>query len=490
MMKEQSMEGKIQAILDYFEQINAIPRCSKNEKQIGLWLERWAVESQFTVKRDQAGNLAIKVPHTHGFEEAPTIVIQGHMDMVCEKTPESTHDFSRDGIQNIIKGDWLQADNTTLGADNGIALALAMALASDDSVSHPELELLFTVDEETGLTGAKKLEPGFIDGRILLNVDSETEGVFTVGCAGGRHTLISRKVTRMDLPENSRMFRLNVSGLQGGHSGIDIIKQRASANNLLARTLHYLSAAREIRLMAIEGGTAHNAIARDAEAVIACAADNAEELTGMVSRFEETLQAEFDAIESNLTLSLLSAESTVEEKTALNPADTKLVINLLLALPHGVRGMSTAFANLVETSNNLATVNLSDNSLQILTSQRSLTRSKLDEITTAIQSAAVLAGAETRCNGEYPPWTPNMQSFLLERCREIYEVVFNQEAQVKSIHAGLECAIIGDKFEGMDMISFGPDLRDPHSPNEGLYIPSLDRTWRFMVALLASYKSN
>ena len=489
MIKEQSMEAKIQAILDYFEQINAIPRCSKNEKQIGLWLVRWAEERQFTVKRDQAGNLAIKVPPTPGFEEAPTIVIQGHMDMVCEKTPESTHDFSRDAIQNIIKGDWLQADNTTLGADNGIALALAMALASDDSVAHPELELLFTVDEETGLTGAKKLEPGFIDGRILLNVDSETEGVFTVGCAGGRHTLISRKMTPMDLPENSRLFRLKVSGLQGGHSGIDIIKQRASANNLIARTLHHLSAARDIRLMAIEGGTAHNAIARDAEAVIADITDNAQELTGLVRRFEETLQAEFGAIEPNLAVSLLSAESVAEEITALGPADTKLVINLLLALPHGVRGMSTAFANLVETSNNLATVNLSGNSLQILTSQRSLTRSQLDEITAAIQSAAALAGADTRCDGEYPPWTPNMQSFLLERCRKIYEGVFNQEAEVKSIHAGLECAIIGDKFEGMDMISFGPDLRDPHSPNEGLYIPSLDRIWRFMVALLASYES-
>ncbi len=483
------MEGKIQAILHYFEQINAIPRCSKNEKQIGRWLERWAAAKQFTVKRDKAGNLSIKVPPTGGFADGPIIAIQGHMDMVCEKTPESTHDFSKDPIKNITEGDWLGADSTTLGADNGIALALAMALASDESVSHPELELLFTVDEETGLTGAKELEPGFIDGRILLNVDSETEGVFTVGCAGGRHTHISREMTRMDLPENSRLFRLNVCGLQGGHSGIDIIKQRASANNLLARTLHHLSNIRDIRLMAIEGGTTHNAIARDAEAIFAVVADNSEELAGIVSRFEETLRAEFDAIESKLTLSLSSAQSAVEGKTALSPADTKLVTNLLLALPHGVRGMSTAFANLVETSNNLATVNLSGNSLQILTSQRSLTRSKLDEITASIQSAAILAGADTRCDGEYPPWTPNMQSALLERCQGIYKAVFNQEAQVKSIHAGLECAIIGDKYEGMDMISFGPDLKDPHSPNEGLYIPSLDRVWRFMVALLASYKS-
>jgi dipeptidase D len=483
------MEGKIQIILDYFEQINAIPRCSKNEAQIGRWLERWAEAKQFTVKRDQAGNLSIKVPPTSGFENGPIIVIQGHMDMVCEKTPESNHDFSKDPIKNVIEGDWLRADSTTLGADNGIALALAMALAGDKGVAHPGLELLFTVDEETGLTGAKELEPGFIDGRVLLNVDSETEGVFTVGCAGGRHTHISRDMTPTGIPQNSRVFCLKVSGLQGGHSGIDIIKQRASANTLLARALHHLSAARDLRLMAICGGTAHNAIARDAEAIFADTANKPEELAEMVSRFERTLQLEFEGVESNLTLDLSSMETDATDQTALSAADTKMVINLLLALPHGVRGMSSAFANLVETSNNLATINLSGNTLQVLTSQRSLTRSKLDDITATIQSAAALAGADTRCDGEYPPWTPDMQSSLLERCKRIYKVVFDREAHVKSIHAGLECAIIGDKYQGMDMISFGPDLRDPHSPNEGLYLPSLDRVWRFMVALLASYES-
>lgn len=483
------MEGTTKAILDYFEQINAIPRCSKNEKQIGKWLERWANAKQFAVKKDAAGNLSIKVPPSRGLEDGPLIVIQGHMDMVCEKSPDSTHDFSKDPITNIIEGDWLRADNTTLGADNGIAIALAMALAGDESVAHPALELLFTVDEETGLTGAQKLEPGFIDGRILLNVDSETEGVFTVGCAGGRHTHITRKMSRMDLPANSHFFQLNVSGLHGGHSGIDINKQRASANNILARALHQLAAARDIRLLSMKGGSAHNAIARDAVAVIADTADGSAELAGIVSRFKCTVQAEFDTVESNLAITLSPLESPDREETALGSEDTQFVIHLLLALPHGVRGMSPAFANLVETSNNLAIVELSGDSLQILTSQRSLTRSKLDEITAAIQSTAALAGAEIRCDGEYPPWSPNMQSALLKRCQGVYKKVFNQEAQVKSIHAGLECAIIGDKYEGMDMISFGPNLRDPHSPNEGLYIPSLGKVWQFMVALLASYKS-
>jgi dipeptidase D len=483
------MEEKVKSILDYFEQINTIPRCSKNEEQIGLWLKQWATTKQLAVKKDAAGNMLVKVPPTPGYENAPIIVIQGHMDMVCEKTPDSTHDFSNDPIKNISDGDWLRADNTTLGADNGIAIALALALADDESVVHPPLELLFTVDEETGLNGAKRLEPGFVEGKVLLNVDSETEGVFTVGCAGGRHTHILRKLTLTDLAEESQFFNLNISGLHGGHSGIDIIKQRASANKILARTLHQLAIACDIQLVSIKGGTAHNAIARDADAVFACAAENSGDLAGMVSEFERTVQTDYGTIESNLAIKLTAAESTAQKKTALSVAETRNVINLLLSLPHGVMGMSAVFTDLVETSNNLATVEIKDDTLQILTSQRSLTRSRLEEITDSIRATAAIAGTDIRCDSEYPPWTPNMQSVLLEHCRKVYKQVFDQDVKVQSVHAGLECAILGDKYEGMEMISFGPDLRDPHSPNEGLYIPSLGKVWQFMVALLESYGS-
>jgi dipeptidase D len=483
------MEEKVKAVLDYFEQINAIPRCSKNEKQIGLWLKQWAEKNQFAVKMDAAGNLLVTVPPTPGYENAPVIVIQGHTDMVCEKTPDSMHDFSNDPIKNIVDGDWLHADNTTLGADNGIAVALAMAVANDESIAHPPLELLFTVDEETGLNGAKELEPGFIEGRVLLNVDSETEGVFTVGCAGGRHIHISRKLARTDLAKENQYFNLNISGLRGGHSGIDIIKQRASANKILARTLHHLTVAFDIQLISIKGGTAHNAIARDADAVFACAAENAGDLAGMVSEFERTVRTDYDTIEPNLAIKLTAVEAVEQKQSALSMAETGKVINLLLSLPHGVMGMSAVFSDLVETSNNLATVEVKDDTLKILTSQRSLTRSRLDEITSSIIATATIAGTDTRCDSEYPPWTPNMQSTLLEFCRKIYQQAFEREAKVKSVHAGLECAIIGDKYTGMDMISFGPDLRDPHSPNEGLYIPSLGKVWQFMVALLESYGS-
>ena len=484
------MQENVKTILGYFEQINAIPRCSKNEERVGRWLVQWAETKQLAVKEDAAGNLLVKVPPTPGYENAPVIVIQGHMDMVCEKSPDSTHDFSLDPIKNIIDGDWLRADNTTLGADNGIAIALAMAVADDASIAHPPLELLFTVDEETGLNGAKELEPGFIEGRVLLNVDSETEGVFTVGCAGGRHTHISRKLTMTEPGKECQFFNLNISGLHGGHSGIDIIKQRASANKILARTLHRLATVCDIQLVSIKGGTAHNAIARDADAVFACASGNSDDLTRMVSETHRTVRTDYDTIENNLAINLSAAESAVQPKAALSAAETRAVINLLLSLPHGVMGLSSAFTDLVETSNNLATVEIKGDTLQILTSQRSLTRSRLDEISATIVATAALAGADTRCDSEYPPWTPDMQSALLELCQKIYNQVFDRPSQVKSVHAGLECAIIGDRYEGMDMISFGPDLRDPHSPSEGLYIPSLEKIWQFMVALLESYGKN
>jgi len=482
------MQQHVKRVLNFFQQINEIPRCSKDEEKIVLWLRQWAEESRFPVNVDAAGNMVITVAPSSGYEHSPGIVIQGHVDMVCEKSPDADHNFARDPIRHVVEGDWLGAHKTTLGADNGIAIALAMALATDDKVAHPQLELLFTVDEETGLNGAKLLEPGFVKGKVLLNVDSETEGEFTVGCAGGRHTHISRKLELTDLAQESQFFNLNVSGLHGGHSGIDIIKQRASANKILARTLHRLASECDIQLISIKGGTAHNAIARDANAFFACAAGNSAKLTRMVSETEGAVLIDYDTIENNLAINLSKAKSAVRNRTALSVNETRAVINLLVSLPHGVMGLSTAFTDLVETSNNLATVEIKRDTLQILTSQRSLTGSRLDEISATIGATAALAGADTRCDSEYPPWTPNMQSALLETCKKVYNRVFDQEATVKSIHAGLECAIIGEKYDGMDMISFGPTIEDPHSPNERLFIPSIGRVWDFMVKLLESYK--
>ncbi len=450
---------------------------------------QWAETRQIPVKADRAGNLCITVAPSSGYERAPIIVIQGHMDMVCEKSAESGHDFSKDPIRLVYDGDWLRADNTTLGADNGIAIALALALAEDQSVVHPPLELLFTVDEETGLNGAKLLEPGFVEGKVLLNVDSETEGVFTVGCAGGRNTNISRKLAFTALGGGSRIFDLSIGGLCGGHSGVDIIKQRAGANKILARALHQLSSVCDIRLVSIKGGSAHNAIARDAAAVFACNPAESDRLAEIISAFERSVKTEYEAIETSLAISLSQADLATEEKAALSAQETTAVINLILALPHGVMGMSALLEDLVETSNNLATIEIRDKTLHIITSQRSSVMSRMDEITASINAVAALAGAETTIDSEFAPWTPDMQSALLKRCQEVYRQVSGKKAIVKSIHAGLECAIIGDKYPGMDMISFGPTLEDAHSPNEGLYIPSVGGVRDFMVALLASYGS-
>ena len=465
------------------------PGVLKNEEQIVLWLKQWAEGNQFQVNMGAGGNMVISVGPSAGFEQAPVIIIQGHVDMVCEKSPDSDHNFTTDPIRHVFDGDWLRADKTTLGADNGIAIALAMALATDDNVSHPPLELLFTVDEETGLTGAKLLEPGFVNGRVLLNVDSETEGEFTVGCAGGRNTHVSRKIEFEDLAEGSPVFRVYMQGLHGGHSGLDIHKQRANANKILARTLDRILKSCGIRLVALKGGTAHNAIPRDAEAVIACAPSEAESVSKAVSDFEAVVQAEYAAIEPRLAIGLTVLESgTMDSRAALSEQETRAVIDLVLSLPHGVMGMSPDFEGLVETSNNLATVQISETSLQILTSQRSSVMSRMDEVTSIINATAALAGADSQSDSEFAPWTPDMESSLLKRCQEVYEDVSGRRPVIQSLHAGLEPAIIGDKYEGMDMISFGPTMEDPHSPNERLYVPSIGKVWDFMAALLASYK--
>ena len=482
------MDNNVKRILELFRQINEIPRCSKNEEKIVLWLRQWAGEKQFPVKVDAAGNMVITVAPSAGYEHSPGIVIQGHVDMVCEKSPDSDHNFSKDPIRHIVEDDWLRADKTTLGADNGIAIAMAMALASDDKVDHPQLELLFTVDEETGLNGAKLLEPGFVKGKVLLNVDSETEGEFTVGCAGGRHTHVSRKLAFAGLNGNYTFIGLKVQGLHGGHSGIDIHKQRANANKVLARTLDRLSKSCQIRLISLKGGTTHNAIPRDAAATFACDRSQAATVSKVVRDFQNTLQTEYAAIEPLLAISLFPIDSGPEENTALSKQETRTVIDLILSLPHGVMGMSPDFDGLVETSNNLATVEIIDDSLQILTSQRSSVMSRMDEVTTMINATAALAGADSQSGSEYPPWTPTMQSALLKRCKEIYTDVSGRQPAIQSLHAGLECALIGNKYEGMDMISFGPTMEDPHSPNERLFIPSIGKVWEFMVALLESYK--
>ena len=482
------MHGKTREILDIFEQIAAIPRCSKHEEKISQWLQQWARDKGFTVRADSAGNVVIEVAASERYENAPPVVIQGHTDMVCEKTPDSAHDFSTDPIHPIADGEWLRADNTTLGADNGIAIAMGLVLATDKTVSHPELELLFTVDEEQGLTGAAKLAPDFIKGRILLNIDSEDEGVLTVGCSGGKETRISLPLSFAEPPEDYQVYRISVSGLRGGHSGVDIHKHRASANRILARLLGLLKEPDNIRLVSIKGGTAHNAIARDAEAHIAFHSTDNGAVGKIISDFEQIVRSEFATSEKLPSVEISGPESGAGQNSrSVSTEDTARAINLMLALPHGVIGMSLDIEGLVETSTNFATVEIKDDALKILSSQRSSVMSKLDELSRRIEALSALAGADTESGNAYPAWEPNMDSPLLERCKDTYQKFYGKQPSVEIIHAGVECAILGTKYPGMDMISLGPTIENPHSPEERINIPSIGKVWDYLVEILKSF---
>ncbi len=481
------MDAVTRQILKRFEQINAIPRCSKNEKALAEWMQQWARDRGFDVQSDAVHNTVVRIPATGGMENAPTVVFQAHLDMVCEKTPESTHDFTTDPIRMIEDGDWLTADGTSLGADNGAAVAMGMVLAETDDIARPPMELLLTVDEETGLTGANELSADFIRGRILLNVDSEDEGVFTVGCAGGEEVLMTLPVEREPVPDGWEPVLLDAGGLHGGHSGIDIAKQRGNAIRILARALGQLMDTYDFRVVEIEGGTTHNAIPREAFARLVVRPGIAEEMTGAVAAIAAAIGSEYRRTEPHFFLNLVPVTVDDGLKTAMTGASGRQTTRLLLALPTGVDQMSTEVPDLVETSNNLAVVRTTDKQVEVLCSQRSAVSSRLEAICRRIEAVADLAGAASEHVHAYPPWPPDMDSPLLKRCRAVYEQTFGTDPTVEIIHAGLECAIIGSKYPGMDMISFGPTMENPHSPNERLYIPSIEKVWRFVVALLASY---
>jgi len=476
---------KTKEILKWFEEVSKIPRCSKHEEKIVEWLKNWAKENGFESKTDKVGNIVIKVPGSKGYENAPIVVIQGHVDMVCEKTPDSDHDFTKDPIKFVFDGEWLTADKTSLGADNGIAIAMALTLALDKEIKHPPLELLFTVDEETGLTGATALEPGFIDGKILLNVDSEDEGYFTVGCAGGMNTYLSLPVSFENSNNDYEEFNLKAAGMKGGHSGIDIDKEKANAITILGRTLNFLKDL-DIRISDIKGGTAHNAIPRDSHATIYINKNDIEKAEKIIKDAENTFKIEYKNTDPNITIELKKSDKKFNK--FLTKSDTLKLIDFILAIPHGVAAMSTDIKGLVETSNNFASIEIKDNEVKVLTSQRSSIVSRLNALTYKIEAIARIAGGNAHSGDGYPPWQPNMDSALLKQCVNIYKGLYTKDPVVEVIHAGLECGIIGDKYPGMDMISFGPTILYPHSPDEKINVPTIGKVWDFMIELLKNIK--
>ena len=473
-------------ILKAFEQISQVPRPSKKEEKIVAWMVNWATENGLQVSTDEALNVLIQVPASSGYESSQTLVLQGHLDMVCEKSKGFDHDFDKDPIDFVFTDDgWLTANQTTLGADNGIAIAMAMVAATDKLIEHPPLELLFTTDEETGLTGASSLQPGFLKGKQLLNIDSEDEGVFTVGCAGGEDArLLLPFVADQNLP-GYRAFKLIGGGMSGGHSGIDIIEQRANAIKLLFRGIHFISQKTDVRISSARGGSARNAIARDAEAVVLIPSNDIAEVVILMSKFETTLQAEYAKTDPNLSMKFLPENKSCPTSSA---SATRRAIDTVFAYPHGVSAMSNDIPDLVETSNNMATIKTENDEMVILSNQRSSNMDSLALLCERVMSVARLAGAKGETSGGYPSWQPNMDSKLLARCLQVYENRFGKKPVVEANHAGLECGIIGSKYDGMDMISFGPTIKNPHSPDEKIEIDSIGKTWDFMVALFKSYK--
>ncbi|WP_292463974.1 aminoacyl-histidine dipeptidase [Methanolobus sp.] len=489
------MDTVTKEILEVFEDINTIPRCSRHEENIANWLKEQALEAGLSFKFDSVNNVIISVPASKGYETSPLVVIQGHMDMVCEKKQGSLHDFSKDPIRHIIEGDWVRADGTTLGADNGIALAIVLVLARHREIPHPPLELLFTVDEETGLTGANELTPDFISGKILLNLDSEEEGVFITGCAGGMNTTISMPLERTSLPENHRVYCLVVSGLAGGHSGVDIHEKRANANKLLVSALNSLVDSTSLLLLSIDGGSAHNAISRHAEALVSMPPDQYESAVSIIRQTEEGARSEYSEYDPALSINIF-LQVADESLLPVSRDQGLTIVSLLEKLPHGVVRMSENMPGIVQTSSNLATIRTEAGRAEdakvgdrfvIVTSQRSSVNTELQEITKKVALIAGSAGADITHSSGYSPWQPDLSSFLMKRCKDIYSKTFAGEPRTEVIHAGLECAVIGSKFPGMDMISFGPTIRNPHSPDERLYIPSVLKVWEFLLALLASF---
>ncbi len=460
--------------IEIFREISAIPRCSKDEARIIQYLLDWAENRGLTAKRDKVGNVLILVPATEGYEDAPTVILQGHLDMVCEKTPQSKHDFSCDPIKILEKDGWLTAEGTSLGADNGIAIAYALAIAEADDIAHPELELLFTVDEETGLVGAVSLEGDFLKGRILLNIDSEEEGIFTLGCAGGRDTRI--RLPLRQTVNNDEKWQIEVGGLLGGHSGMNIGEGRANAIQILARLLNSVPVT---SIAKFEGGSAHNAIPRDGRTVFSL--PPGQDWLSPLMETADSIKSEYGSVEKSMTISIRKIDYD-----GVLYQDPRRTIDLLLALPHGVFARDNEGS--VETSNNLARVSTGEDGLDVLLSQRSSRSSALDFLTWKIEAIAHLAEANFESNTGYPAWQPDMESRILDLAKKVYRRLTGKQAETLVIHAGLECGIIGAKFPGMDMISLGPDIRYPHSPDEKANVASIGRTWDFLLALLGSIK--
>lgn len=469
-------------VFRYFEKICQVPRPSKKEEKIIAYLQNFGKEHGLETHTDKAGNVLIRKAATPGMELCKTVALQAHMDMVCEKNNDVQHDFLTDPIETEIDGEWMKAKGTTLGADNGIGIATSLAILANDSIEHGPLECLFTVDEETGLTGAFALEDGFMKADILLNLDSEDEGELFIGCAGGVDSVGEFSYQETDVPQNYFYVNIQIKGLKGGHSGGDIHLGRACANKLLARFLNQTLKKHDMYLCEIDGGNLRNAIAREAHAIIAIPETDKHAIRTELNLFAAEVEAEYAVTDPDMQFIL---ESEAGPRKAIDKDTALRLIQALYVIPHGVQAMSQDIDGLVETSTNLASVKMKPGRIiRIETSQRSSIESAKQNIADIVRTVFDMAGAAVSHSDGYPGWKPNTHSEILEIATESYRRLFGMEAKVKAIHAGLECGLFLDKYPTLDMISFGPTLQGVHSPDERMNIPSVERFWKHLLDIL------
>jgi dipeptidase D len=465
----------------YFAEICKIPHASHKEQQLAAWIMQQGKSFGLETFTDAAGNVLARKPASPGMEKLPVVILQSHMDMVCEKNSDTEHNFDTDPIRPRIEGEWVKAAGTTLGADDGIGVAAMLAIMEADNLVHGPLEFLFTSDEETGLTGAEGLHADFLKGRILLNLDSEDDGELFIGCAGGKDTSIVLPFMKEQIPLGYKTLRIDVSGLKGGHSGDDINKGLGNANKILNRLLWEATGKFELRLFVFDGGNLRNAIAREAFAIIALPVDKTKAFEEYVTQYESIVKTELRSTEPALNVVLNDADTLsycIDSKSQQN------LLNSLYACPHGVIAMSADIPGFVETSTNLASVKTKDDHFLIGTSQRSSVASSKDDIANMVASVFVLAGGTVTHGHGYPGWAPNPGSPVMHLTKQAYTNLFGQEPKVLVIHAGLECGLIGEKFPGMDMISYGPTIKGAHSPDERLLISTVSKFWELTLEVL------
>lgn len=465
-------ELKPTQVFSIFEEITKIPRPSKKEERIRVFLLDYAKRHGLDAKTDEIGNVLLSKEATPGHENAPRVILQGHMDMVCEANDKS-FDFNTTPISAVVDGDWVRAEGTTLGADNGIGVAAALAVMTEPDLIHGPIDALFTMDEETGMTGAFNIGDGMLRGDILLNLDSEDDAEIFVGCAGGVDTVCTFNYKRSFAPKDFQYFKVAIEKGQGGHSGGDIHLGRANANKLLARFLFNLSGKYEIALSEIDGGNLRNAIPRAAHAVFGVHTSNKEAVRVALNEYTAIIEKEYRDLEPTLEIRMESVEQpefSIDETTSTN------IIRALYSAPHGVVSMSRELKGLVETSTNLASVKMTaDNKVIVTTSQRSSVDSRKWDIANQVEALFTMAGAEVVHGEGYPGWQPNMKSPIMEIARDAYKELYGITPEIKAIHAGLECGLFLEKYPHLDMVSFGPTLRDVHSPSERMYIPAVER---------------